>query len=502
MKTLLVSILGSLLLFSAQAQVTRYVTTTGTTTVPASATTWASSTTNLQGAIDASHPGDQVWVATGVYKPTTTTGSASRTISFAMKNGVSILGGFAGNEPLLTNRILTNPSTTTLSGEIGGPTSTTDNSYHVISNPAGLTTTAVLDGFVITGGNANGFSPDNLGGGMHNNGNGAGQVCSPLIRNCTFQNNTASNTGGAMCNSGFSSGNSSPSLTNCSFQNNTAPFGGAMFNDGVFSGNSHPSLTNCSFGGNTASTSGGAMFNDGRSSGNSSPSLTNCTFEGNTATSGGAMVNDGRNSGISNPGLTNCVLWGNNGVNTFSNQNATVTATHSLFDDMVTGYSANPTNLTTTSSPFASTTSLALAPGSPAIDTGLSSASGLVGITTDLAGNARIVGCRVDMGAVEEQIFTKVLTVVITLPNGSTVSVAGNLSTITLPPIGPLVLQASGGSSYERVIILDRINGFEIRQVDQNTTGLFPINRLGLFSLTVTGVGGCKRTIQAVLQGQ
>jgi hypothetical protein len=50
---------------------------------------------------------------------------------------------------------------------------------------------------------------------MYNNGSGSGQVCSPLIRNCAFQGNTAGSNGGAMYNNGSSSGSSSPNLTNC-----------------------------------------------------------------------------------------------------------------------------------------------------------------------------------------------------------------------------------------------------------------------------------------------
>jgi len=66
----------------------------------------------------------------------------------------------------------------------------------------------------------------------------------------------------------------------------------------------------------------------------------------------------------------------------------------------------------------------------------------------------------------------------------------------------PVVFQALGGNTYERVMIVDRINGYEIRQNDSNNTGIFPITRLGLFTLTVTGVGGCQRTVQWVVQTQ
>lgn len=204
-----------------QAQTnTRYVNTTGTNTNPAIATSWANSTTDLQGAINSlSATGGQVWVAGGVYKPG---GNANtdRTISFQMRNNVAIYGGFMGNETTLNQRPLINlstPSSTTLSGEIGNPNSTTDNSYHVISNPTGLTTgtpatATLLDGVVITGGNANGIFPNNLGGAMYN-------VNSSLnLTNCSFVNNAATTSGGAIVNF-----NSNPSLTNCILFGNGGP---------------------------------------------------------------------------------------------------------------------------------------------------------------------------------------------------------------------------------------------------------------------------------------
>ena len=149
----LLLLLGSL---TAQAQTTRFVSNTGTNSNPASATSWATSTTDLQGAVNSlSATGGEVWVATGVYKPTTTS-LDSRIANFSMRNGVAIYGGLAGNELVGYNMALRNLSAnqTILSGEIGDPTSTTDNSYNVIYNPfsLNLTASAVLDGFVVTGG--------------------------------------------------------------------------------------------------------------------------------------------------------------------------------------------------------------------------------------------------------------------------------------------------------------------------------------------------------------
>ncbi|CAN5639543.1 hypothetical protein BH09BAC4_BH09BAC4_04240 [soil metagenome] len=331
-----------------RAHTSRYVKPTASGS--ANGSSWANASASLQVIINASASGDQVWVAGGTYKPTSTT---DRTVSFAMKNGVGIYGGFAGTETALSQRppinpvaqpgLVSQPSSTTLSGDIDNDGTRANNSYHVLSNPASLslTPTALLDGIVITGGNANGSSPNDSGGGVYNGGSGSGNTCQPTFRNCTFQTNSATNGGGAMVNYGGNNGSSSPQLTNCAFQSNSATSsGGAMYNDGsrgsssplltncVFQsnsatsggamvndgsgGSSSPLLTNCVFQSNSATTSGGAMFNNGRGSGSrSSPVLTNCTFQSNSATTSGAMANDGSGGGSSSPLLTNCSFQSN-----------------------------------------------------------------------------------------------------------------------------------------------------------------------------------------------
>ena len=79
----------------------------------------------------------------------------------------------------------------------------------VLSNSS-VDSTAILDGFTISGGNAN-TDPYLSGGGMYN------FSSSPTLTNVTFSANTTANSGGGMYND-----NSSPSLTNVTFSGNSA----------------------------------------------------------------------------------------------------------------------------------------------------------------------------------------------------------------------------------------------------------------------------------------
>src|SRR5438477_1656993 len=55
--------------------------------------TWATAFLDLQQGLSTATSGDQIRAADGVYKPTSGT---DRTISFQLKSGVSLLGGYAG----------------------------------------------------------------------------------------------------------------------------------------------------------------------------------------------------------------------------------------------------------------------------------------------------------------------------------------------------------------------------------------------------------------------
>ena len=89
-----------------------------------------------------------------------------------------------------------------MSGDIGVLGNNSDNSFHVVTASA-VSAATVLDGFTITGGNANGPYPWYYGGGMYNYNNS-----SPTLADITFSGNAASY-GGGMYNY-----SSSPTLTN------------------------------------------------------------------------------------------------------------------------------------------------------------------------------------------------------------------------------------------------------------------------------------------------
>jgi hypothetical protein len=172
-------------------------------------TSWTDAYTSLQSALSAASIDNQIWVASGTYKPTTTT---DRTISFNLKNGVAVYGGFAGTEAFRSQRNVP-VNVTTLSGDLNGNdvdfTNNNENSYHVVVG-SGTDNTALLDGFTVTAGNADGSYPNNTGGGIYNS------LGNPTLTNMIFNGNFATQIGGGMLNVG------NPILTNITFSNNRA----------------------------------------------------------------------------------------------------------------------------------------------------------------------------------------------------------------------------------------------------------------------------------------
>ncbi|MFN8485160.1 MAG: choice-of-anchor Q domain-containing protein [Anaerolineae bacterium] len=389
---------------------------------------------DLAAALTAASSGGELWVKAGVYKPTTT---SDRTATFTLKTGVALYGGFAGTETQRSERNW-QTNVTTLSGDIGTVNDASDNSYHVVVGN-GVDGTAVLDGFSITGGNANDSAQGpNSGGGMYNTNS------SPTLSNLTFSGNYGS-FGGGMNNT-----QSAPMLTNVVFSGNSAGDGGGMYNyvssqptliNVVFSGNSaqytgggmssinangvSPTLTNVIFSGNSAGQRGGGMLNGPTCN----STLTNVVFSGNSASLGGAIYNF-----QSSPTIRNSIAWGDSGGEIVPSGNAIVT--YSIVQGGYTGtgnLDADPLFVAPVPSPAPSSGgNLHIQAGSPAINAGDTYTTGLP--ITDLDGNPRIQGGRVDMGAYEGGVIVATPTATPTATNTPLPPTATPTATNTLPP--------------------------------------------------------------------
>lgn len=323
-------------------------------------TSWADAYTALQPALDAAEPGEQIWVAAGIYTPSVERGgSGDRFRSFQLRNEVGLYGGFdptAGAIAWYDRDWVAHE--VTLSCDIGVPGDGSDNCYHVFYHPSGsnLDRSAILDGFILSGGRAGGEGDHGAGGGMFNDSG------SPTLANCIFTDNFAAN------GAGMYNGGGSPVLVDCTFNGNVAgnlPRPG--FGGGIFTAGGSLTLTRCAFTGNRAHSyksylgDGGGIFSSG-----SSLMLTDCTFRGNAAAygHGGGMANIdsslvlsgcvfednssadlaityGGGGGMFNSGSTltvfNCIFhsnqaWGGNG-GAISNWDSALTLSNCIFID-------------------------------------------------------------------------------------------------------------------------------------------------------------------------
>jgi len=133
------------------------------------------------------------------------------------------------------------------------------------------------------------------------------------LTNLTFAGNTASDSGGALLNSGTNGGVSNPQITDVTFSGNqSGGDGGALLNDGSDDGTGSPQIADVTFTGNQSEGDGGALLNDGSDDGTSSPTLTNVTFTDNLSEGdGGAIYSAARTNGTSQLELTDAAFADN-----------------------------------------------------------------------------------------------------------------------------------------------------------------------------------------------
>jgi hypothetical protein len=282
-------------------------------------TSWANAFRTDDGlarALAASSPGDEIWVAAGLYRPSPTNAA----VSFALLDRMRVYGGFAGGETSIEQR---DPAgnVTILNGS--------NMSNHVVT-ATGVGTATTLDGFTIRGGRGALQGDVDLanGGGIflvnasptfrrciirQNNvdaGVGGGaflRASSPRFEECVFASNSAMTNirggggGGAVCMEDASE----PVFDRCSIiQNVVQRRGGACF----VAGGSRPWFINTLICSNTtgtsAPTSGGAIYVE-----NGRANLVNCTVAHNSAVSTGTSV-----GGIIGPAdVSNSIVYSNRG---------------------------------------------------------------------------------------------------------------------------------------------------------------------------------------------
>ncbi len=342
---------------------------------------WQNAYSDLQDALDyASNPFNnvfEIWVAQGEYNPDR--GSEDRSARFQLVNNVTIYGGFpqGGGDGAFSARDFSE-YITVLSGDLRGDDvgdlddpSRAENAFHVVTG-RDTDTTAVLDGFIISGGNADLDPTENTGGGLLN------VFGTPRVRHCTFRRNAA-RFGAAVSNVG-AGGN----LTDCLLYGNRAENdGGAVFNLA-----SDPVLGNCTIYGNSAGGYGGGVFN----SYGSDPAFAQTIFWGNQDSAGmgeSSQIYNDDSTGVNNPiVIYSCVQ----GLAAYAGSGNIGDAPQFLDAD-------GEDNMPGTEDDV-----LSVSPGSPCINAGAPHFE-IGPDAVDLYGHARVINGRVDMGAYEFNII-------------------------------------------------------------------------------------------------
>lgn len=337
-------------------------------------TTWADAFNSVQDAIVEANSTDTIWVANGIYYPTSGT---DRSISIEPQDGAPMYGGFAGGETDISERDWV-ANETIFSGNIGGILNLADNSYHVVKcdDPNG---DFVLDGFIIQWGNADGVIIDDNAAGVY-----VADANSFKMEHCWVRFNNAIGPGGGLW---IFQCTEEAEIINTAFTSNIAHAGSAvLFNPDTY-------LENCAF-----------RNNDGQSliENNAFGVLTmvGCTATENNGTFGALIQGSG--GGTLEGSMTNSIIWGN-----------TITSDDAVENDFdfQVSYSILQGN---TLSPLQegaevyyddplfvdpANADYSLCPSSAGFDNGDMS---VVTTERDVLGNERIGGPAVDFGAVEQ----------------------------------------------------------------------------------------------------
>lgn len=315
MKYISLFILFLLIASSAEAQVTRYVSTSGDDQDGANTCFDSEAPCRTIGqAINVASSADSIIVAGGAY--TESLNIDKSLIIEGAGEGITIIQAhadpFTADERVITIEGDDGSPKVEISGltiRHGNPKDeldALDDGGGIYNDQAGLTLESVT--FSANSGDLGGglYSVDSsptltyvtftgneaeFGGGMHN------RRGDPILTDITFINNTATEQGGGF----YNVDNSDPRLTDVVFEDNHSENRGGAITSTL---QSHPVFTNVTFDNNSADSDGGAF----RNSGSSHPEFYNVTFTGNTAVQFGGAIS---NSSSSSPVFTG-VTFSNN----------------------------------------------------------------------------------------------------------------------------------------------------------------------------------------------
>ena len=373
---------------------------------------WTDAFTSLQDALFAAYLGciDTIKVAEGTYMPSDfppgcSDCTDSRNYAFQIADSVVMLGGYpngGGVRDWTDNPVI-------LSGDIGTPSNSSDNTYHILIG-IDLDNQAIVDGFTIEDGTANAITgsttvdgnniPNSDGGGIYL------ANASPALMHLVFTTNQAMGDGGAMYNS-----TASPLITNVVFDNNLAfGDGGAIYNMA-----SSPVITNATFNDNSANA-GGGVFNN-----SSSDIIRNSIFWNNVATVSSHFDIEDLAS-LTTVTYTLLQTYAAGGI-------GCITGTDPLFVDEDDPDGVDDTWMTPDDG-------LVLQTISPAINGGLN--ANIAGFGVDIKNETRIENDTVDMGAYETgvictpSVIPEVMVSPLEICTGSaTLTITGNLNDAT-----------------------------------------------------------------------
>jgi len=261
---------------------------------------WGDAFVSPLDALSVAVSGDEIHVAQGTYKPDRGASfiPPNRDETFALVDGVALLGGYAGVLTLDPDARDIDRYETILSGDLKGDdgpdfTNYDDNSRQGVVIARGIRDAdTAIEGFTITGGNGD---------------EGGGIICtesSLQVRQCKVLGNRAEGSGGGMASYG-----GTLVLTDCAFENNRAGYhGGGLWHEGGVL-----SLAQCSWEGNEAHGHGGGLY-----AVETVVNLLQCAFRGNAGLSDsggrGRVVSSGGGMYIQpehGSACTNCSFVGN-----------------------------------------------------------------------------------------------------------------------------------------------------------------------------------------------